>query len=148
MKDIDASGLGLELDEIFAKLQTESFQSALDACIPICNEGFKKNFDKTQGPPGVWAPHAPYTIQKYGPHPLLILSGAMLASVTQSGAEGRIESVGERDAEIGTSLFYAGFQQFGTKKIPARRFLWLDEPSVDKVVDVFADSAFEIIFGA
>ena len=138
----------MELDAILLKIEQQSFQPALDACVPVCNEGFKKNFDKTQGPPGVWAPHSPYTIQKYGPHPLLILSGAMLASVTQSGAESRIESVGARDAEIGTSLFYAGYQQFGTDKIPARRFLWLDAESVDSVVDAFAGSAFQIIFGA
>jgi phage gpG-like protein len=71
----------------------------------------------------------------------------MLASVTQQGAEGRIESVGDRDAEVGTSLFYAGFQQFGTSKIPSRRFLWLDSPSVDAVLEVFADKAFQIVIG-
>ena len=147
MKIIDASQFFDSIDEIQQAIDDASFQDALQECIPVCNGGFKKNFDSTQGPKGKWPPHAPYTVQKYGPHPLLILSGAMLASVTQPATEGRIESVGDRDAELGTSLFYAGWQQFGTSKIPARRFLWLDGPSVDAVLEVFADKAFQIVIG-
>jgi len=113
-----------------------TFQSMLD---PL-HEGFTANFDNARAPYGQWPPHSPYTILLHGPHPLLILTGAMKRSVTQSGSDGRIEEFTRDQAIIGTSLFYAPYQQFGTAKIPARPFLWLEGSYVDRLHELFADA--------
>jgi phage gpG-like protein len=120
------------------ELATGSLEQPLRDCIGLLNNGFEDNFDATKAPYGQWPAHAPYTIQKYGPHPLLILTGVMKASVTESGSASRIEEVGTRQLAIGTDLFYAPYQQFGTRKIPPRPFLWLDAPWVDQVAERFA----------
>lgn len=147
-KQFDAEFAEYWLDELAQSMENTSLVESFKEIVPILHEGFADNFSSTKSPSGTWPPHSPYTIAKYGPHPLLILSGAMLASVTNSGSDGSIEEVGPREMALGTSIFYAGFQQFGTVRIPARRFLWLDSPFMDRLSDTFAASCFTIIMGA
>ncbi len=128
-------------------LLTVDFHDAFEACVETVNSGFEENFDEARAPDGPWKPHAPLTILLHGVHPLLILSGKMKASVTQRGTEERVENIGARDAAFGTDLFYAGYQQFGTMKIPARRFLWLGPVWVDAVTEKFSAVAFQILIG-
>lgn len=135
------------LGDFATAIETLDLSEAFEAASEAARAGFKKNFDQTQGPGYKWAPHSPYTIQKYGPHPLLILSGAMLQATTESGAAGSVHDVQPREAVIGTDIFYAAFQQFGTLRIPARRFVWLDAESVAEVEEEFEKRAFTLLVG-
>jgi phage gpG-like protein len=138
----DASAI---LGSFANELASMSFVDAFKKTTDSLHDGFQANFTNTRAPYGTWPPHAPYTIQKYGPHPLLILTGAMLASVTQSGSDGRIEQISSNEMVIGTSLFYAGFQQYGTLKIPPRPFLWLDGDHLEKVTEAFVSAISSIL---
>jgi phage gpG-like protein len=144
-KDFMASDAVNVLGAFAREFESKDLQPAFAGIIDDLHAGFRSNFTNTAAPYGTWPPHSPYTVQKYGPHPLLILSGKMLASVTTSGSEGSIERFASRELTVGTSLFYAGFQQWGTQKIPARTFMWLDPNSYDAVAAKFAKLCWEIL---
>jgi hypothetical protein len=125
--------------------ESVSVRDAFEAIKPDVREAFASNFANTRAPYGTWPPHSPYTVARYGPHPLLILSGAMLASVTTSGASESIEETGDRYMVLGTGFFYAPYQQFGTRKIPPRPFLWLTGDAADQISEKFLDACWTIL---
>lgn len=91
------------------------------------------NFIFTVGSSGsLWPEHSPVTVAMYGPHPLLILSGAMHQAATQSGAPGNFESVSARGIVFGVDLIYAATQQFGDSRrnIPQREFFYLPDEAI------------------
>jgi phage gpG-like protein len=145
-KEFLASDAIMVLGAFASELENVSLQEVFRKTTDSLHEGFQANFTNTRGPKGTWPPHSPVTVAIYGPHPLLILTGAMLASVTQTGAPGSIENYRPREMEIGTSIWYSGFQQFGTLKIPARPFLWLDSTPMEKVTSAFVNALIEFLF--
>jgi phage gpG-like protein len=150
MSNTDVNVVIDSLQATTSQLDSFDFAPVFSAMLETFHRGIESNFDNIRGPGYTWPPHSPVTIAKHGPHPLLILTGAMKRSVTQSGAEGRIEEIMRNEATIGTSLFYAPYQQFGTTgppKIPARRFLWLQSSFVDQLAEIFADQMTERLFG-
>ena len=150
MKDISIDLLVDEVEQTIGRLQSFDFAPVFESVLDILHEGFASNFDQTRAPYGQWPPHSPLTIIKYGPHPLLILTGAMKAAVTQSGSSDRIEEITQSEAIIGTSLFYAPYQQYGTggpNPIPARPFLWLEGDYVDQLHETFADEVASRLLG-
>ena len=134
--------------ELGNQLENGSFEPAFNRVMPLLHDAFADNFANTKAPSGTWPPHSPVTVKIHGPHPLLILSGALLRSVTESGSDGNVEFVSAREMAVGTSLFYAGWQQHGTTKIPPRMFLWVNAEWVGRIGDEFQAAATEIIFGA
>ena len=150
MKDISIDLLVDEVEQTIGRLQSFDFAPVFTAVLDTLHEGFASNFDQTRAPYGQWPPHSPMTIAKYGVHPLLILTGAMKAAVTQSGSSDRIEEITQTEAIIGTSLFYAPYQQYGTdgpRPIPARPFLWLEGDYVDQLHERFADEVATRLLG-
>ena len=146
-KEFPAEEAEYWLDELAQGMESGSFAEAFTRIVPNLQNAFGDNFERAEGPSGDWAPHAPYTIAKYGPHPLLILSGDLLRSVTETGEKGSVQQIGEREMALGTSLFYAGWQQRGTSKIPPRPFLWLDDSWSSEIVDEFATGVVLVLFG-
>lgn len=140
-----------EADEVFSafasSLESGDLTPAFRSCIEVASEGFSDNFGATKAPYGTWPPHSPVTVAIHGPHPLLILTGDMYRAVTKEGSEGRIQDLEPRSLVLGTDLFYAAWQQYGTAKIPPRPFLWLDKPFVVQVTEVFADASYRIFVG-
>jgi len=143
-----ANQTSMTLDEFIASLQEAADRmddlpiasDMQDAITEAMYEGIQKNYDSAStawGQP--WAPHAPYTVRMYGPHPLLILTGRMLAASTSSGVQGNYLSVSDRSIVIGVDLPYAANQQFGTDIIPARPFFDLPENTIRQVEDIAAD---------
>lgn len=93
-----------------------------------------------------WAPHAPSTVRRYGPHPLLILSGKMKTAATTQGAEGNYEDVEDRSITFGVDIPYAQYHQFGTDNIPERSFFDLSETAIATIAaDAGAYCVHEII---
>jgi phage gpG-like protein len=150
MKDISIELLVDDVQQTIGQLQSFDFKPVFQSVLDVLHSGFESNFDQTRAPYGTWPPHSPKTIALYGPHPLLILTGAMKASVTQSGSSDRIEEITQTEAIIGTSLFYAPYQQYGTSgpnPIPARPFLWLEGDYVDQLHERFADEVATRLLG-
>lgn len=114
----------------------------------IMYAGVQENYDRSSAADGAaWAPHAPSTVRRYGPHPLLILSGAMLAASTTTGVQGNYLSVSDRSITIGVDLIYAPAQQFGTDKIPARPFMDLPEQYIVDMENTAADLFTQAVVG-
>lgn len=150
MSDIAVEILESRIGTLLAALDSFDFAPTFESMIDTFHQGIIANFDNTQAPYGQWPPHSPMTIAIHGPHPLLILTGAMKRSVTQRGADERIEEIMRNEMNIGSSLFYAPYQQFGTNgpnPIPARPFLWLESSYVDRLHEQFADDITTRIFG-
>lgn len=141
----DASELiGAFANELFGGDYTQVFDTLVE---PI-NEGLGSNFDRQTSASGeAWAPHSGYTVKKMGVHPLLMWTGAMIFSLESRSASNRIEEITQTSLTIGTDLFYAPWQQYGTARIPARPFVWLHGSYVDKVTEEFADGVHDRIKG-
>jgi phage gpG-like protein len=81
---------------------------------------------------GKWAPLSPryaaWKARHYPGRTILVRTGKLKASLTQPGAEGAIREVTEDGLEIGTSISYARYHQWGTGRMPAR--LVIDPPPV------------------
>jgi phage gpG-like protein len=150
MSDTDVEVIVEVIRATFEQLETLDYAPIFESLLGTFHEGIERNFDNRQAPYGTWPPHSPMTIAIHGPHPLLILTGAMKRSVTQRGSEGRIEDIMRNQATIGTSFFYAPYQQFGTSgphPIPARPFLWLEGSYVDRLHEQFTDAVTARLFG-
>lgn len=82
-----------------------------------------------------WVPHAPSTVARYGPHPLLILYEAMYGSLTGQ-SEHHYESITENSLEWGTTVVYAAAQNYGTERIPPREFMYFNQSGADAIQDL------------
>lgn len=71
------------------------------------------------------------------PKPLLD-TGLLRASVSARGA-GHIERIEGNALIFGSNLFYAGWMNDGTKRIPARPFLGFSLELLDTIDDILAD---------
>lgn len=147
-KEFLASDAAQVFSEFGASLESEDLRPVFESMVDTVNDGIGDNFANARGPLGSWPPHAELTIKLYGPHPLLILTGAMLASLTKRNTESRIEIFGDRSLEIGTDLFYARVQQYGGGNIPARPYVWLAKPYIDELAEIFAKRIGEVFFGS
>ena len=114
----------------------------------------QQNFDTASTASGeAWAPHAPATVARHGPHPLLILSGAMKQAATESGAAGNYEEVDDRTLVVGLDMShvngfdYASAQQFGTSTIPSREFFALSDWAIESISRVAADYFIHEVIG-
>jgi len=63
--------------------------------------------------------------------PLLVLSGALLRSMTVLGASGNISDIRPTQATFGTLISYGQFHDDGTSKMPKRNF---SEPSQRRLI--------------
>lgn len=60
-------------------------------------------------------------------YPVLFATGRLAASLLSRTSTGSVNEIGPRGMIIGTSVPYAGFHMFGTRKMPART-LWDESP--------------------
>ncbi len=100
--------------------------------MPIARHGFASNFADGGSHLGPWPPHAPATVRRYGPHPLLILSGRLYQAATSTAGPGHIEILDVREAAVAIDLAavpYARAQNEGYPpgNLPARTFFVLGD---------------------
>jgi hypothetical protein len=125
----------------------------LRGTVPSFHNGFLGNFIRRQDPRGVpWAPHAPLTIRLHGVHPLLILSGAMLAVSGDEGSAGNITRVTDRGRRLelgidGATIPYAITHQEGSDRVPQREFLYANDETVDSALERFVQDMRDRLFG-
>lgn len=91
-----------------------------------------------------WPPHAPSTVRRYGPHPLLILSGAMSEAAVTDGASGHVERISPDGLDFGVDLDtipYARVHQEGypEKNIPQREYLAVGADELDDMGNALAE---------
>ena len=148
MTEIEVEQLQGVLDKLVSRLDGD-MSEGLDLCRADIAGMFMDIFHRAQDSGGsAWPAHSPTTVAKYGPHPLLILTTALMQSVTTDFGSGDsvIENSG-RDLAWGTSLAYGGYNNYGTSRIPPREFLYWTEEGADAVVETLSGWIDENILG-
>jgi hypothetical protein len=142
------------LAETSVRFQSAPLDSAMRACLEPLLDGFADNFVRARDSDGqAWPLHAPATVKKYGPHPLLILSGRMIAAAIHEGAPGHITKVEARLLTTGIqgeTIPYAGVHQYGRPEgnppIPRREYLYASPETLDRCEKAFVADAEAILF--
>lgn len=132
------------------ELERAPLTDVLKSCTTLIDQAVEKNFLAGGSPLGPWPPHSPATVARYGPHPLLILSGDMMAAATREGARGHVQELTDRAATVGIDgeeIVYALAQNYGhaAKNIPARPFMVIDDSVGDACEVVIADAAATLV---
>lgn len=119
-----------ELEALADYLENGSFEEPLRECYPIVQADIQDHFDAREGPDSIWPPHAESTIRRYGVHPLLILSGQLVAAAIGEGT-GHFVEYSEREMRYGVSkeiIVYAGHDHgFPDRNIPQREYMWISD---------------------
>ena len=93
------------------------------------------NFITGRNPDGIsWPPR-----KDNKPHPLLILSGDLLASAVQAGAKNHFEQVADTEFKFGTDIVYGPVHNFGGRRMPQREFMGIGNSTIDDCGDILAD---------
>ena len=110
----------------------------LDAAVA---DGFGENFQAKIDEDGMpWAPHSPFTVKKYGPHPLLDLTGRMKRAASSRGDS---EHLAERMGEtmrfgIKGSVTYAKYHSSKAprKRLPRRNAIYASDKTLSRCEDI------------
>jgi len=128
------------------QIENMSLEGPLRATLPIWHQGIEENFMRAQGPSGAaWLPR-----KDNKPHPLLILTGALLMSVRDNGLAGHIQMVGWRRLMTGVNtdvVEYAAVHEYGSGRVPARPYMYATPAVQDAALLVFAEETFQILVG-
>lgn len=124
-------------ENVFFNMDMSPIFTELD---PVVSAGFDENFANKVDEFGVpWPPHAPATVRRYGPHPLLVLSGRMKRAAITPGDSEHLLGVARSTAAYGVSgsVFYARFHHTGTSRMPRRRVIFASAATVQKMFSLF-----------
>lgn len=108
------------------------FKEAFEQCKDHIEENFWQIFQSavdSEGNP--WPEHAPSTVASMGEHDLLVDTGALLQSMTDTSNY----TISDRYMVASCDLDYAEYQNFGTSNIPAREFMYLRPETMDKIME-------------
>lgn len=166
MSTITIDGLD-RLGDLFADIGEQLFDAdftpALRAEIPHLMETHRDHFDNQSNPVGeAWAPLAQSTIDGKGrrsghnaAHSTILVDTGRLAESLIMGESADADRI--RDVErnpgadflvFGTSVPYSIFHDTGTRRMPARVHVGLNDTDVDKMTERLADFAVEKLKGA
>jgi phage gpG-like protein len=73
-------------------------------------------------------------------------TGILMGSMTSNGP-GHVDQRTPSSLTWGTNVSYAGYHQWGTRHIPARPFLGLTGPMIERIADLVADVAARQVAG-
>jgi hypothetical protein len=142
--DVDAF-IG-HLEAFDQQLDNDPFQQPLEKCLELFHEGVRKNFEQTIDSRGsLWPPRKDNL-----PHPLLILTTAMHQAATERSASGSLAKIADREFEAGVDgsvIEYAAYQQFGTRVIPPREYLYASEATLLKFDQVVREHVRQFLTG-
>lgn len=71
--------------------------------------------------------------------PILVFSGKLRDSVTGTGNSDSIRNIGKQSLVQGTKVPYAKYVQEGTRKMPPRKFLFIDDAQALRFERLIAD---------
>ncbi len=133
---IDILELDSHLVGLVFRLETMDLGPALEMCKPIIAQGIAANFEARGTPGGTpWPPRVDNL-----PHPLLEKSGDMRLAAT--GGPGSVSETNDRELIVGVSIDaipYAGFQNRGTQRIPAREYMGVNSGVLAECDRIIAD---------
>lgn len=126
-----------------------SFKEGLEESSIYLRSEALRNFDLQRSPDGIpWAPlkrprNRLRDRRARKKHPdkkeKILVDTSILLNSTQGGA-GYTKMLGEMFLTQGTNIEYAGFHQFGTRKMVARPFVGITSIDADKITGFIADA--------
>lgn len=117
----------------------------LKYCAEIVRKKVADNFNQGATATGSpWPAHAPATVARYGPHPLLILTGKMSQAAVLDGASGHVERIDGNSLDFGLSLDVIPYgrvhqEGFPEGSIPQREYLAVGTDELDDMGDALAE---------
>ncbi len=127
----------------------EDWEPVLKECEEDIAADIIDHFESSTGPTGSWQVHAPATVERWGPHPLLILFGSLYAAATGEG-DGHITETDANSITFGVDasiILYAWAQQEGRpeRNLPARPYMYLSEEVVEVMTQKVADYGIKLM---
>lgn len=136
--------LGGILLDIQQKFDHADFSDTMTGFIPQLEQEQRAAFALERSPGGEqWPPLAASTIARKGHARKLYESGALMAAMIDHTAAHHVGEVFPFGLTYGTDLEYAGFQNFGTQRIPQREFAGMSEETADLLAGRVADDLVE-----
>lgn len=125
--EVDELSLNRTLENLEKiKLRAEHPRAIFEHARVLLSTAFADNFAQAGLPSGGWAPLSPrYAAWKsvhYPGAPMMVQDGKLLASLTS--LRNSASRIGDSEAEFGTNVEYAKFQQYGTTKMPKRKLVF------------------------
>lgn len=141
-KEIQAEDFGRVAGEMAQAFVTMPLTPAMREMKYVAEESIAVNFlDGKEAGGQAWSPR-----KRAYPWPILIKTGHLMRSAVAEGEPGHVENVGDRELMTGTNVFYAGFHQFGTERMPARPFEAVPDAAVDEMENLLVDYIQDAIF--
>lgn len=142
-QDLTTEELDSFLQGIADTVTRPDVPDAMQAALGVTKADLVAGFQTSTAPNGtVWAPLKHPRPPGHNPDPRpLIDTGSLQDSVGYQGPD-HIEGVSGEGFTLGTSMYYAGVNQEGSKKknIPARPFMGFSEKPLETTADLAADS--------
>lgn len=129
-----------DLRKFLSDFENIDFKAAFAVADRVISEGFEENFYNQQDDEGnLWKPRKDDL-----PHPLLIKTGKMFRAATNPGDAGHLY----RDeggtlvvGVLGNVVPYAIYHHTGTRKMPARRVIYANKTTQQRLFDEFSEAA-------
>ena len=90
-----------------------------------------------------WQPlqpqYAAWKLEHYGAHGILVRTGALESSLSFSSARGAVRDIGLTSATFGTSIPYAAYHKFGTRRMPMRPPIFVPNFMATRTANVVAE---------
>jgi phage gpG-like protein len=134
------------LERFEKHLTSGSFRKPLQDMVDIFHEGVRENFIRAADDMGqAWAPRK---VEPADGHPLLIDTSAMLKAAEEEGFAGNITQVEDREFTAGIDsavIQYAPYHQFGTRKMPARKYFYADAEALERMDEALLDYTSDLL---
>lgn len=142
---IEAGRIAEESARLGQAIQAADFSQELAGPVRgLVLQGIRDNFTGSRDPSGKpWAPR-----KNIGDgHPLLMDTGRLMQAATGGGA-GHSSAASSRELSVGVSdasVPYAKYHETGTSKMPARRFMGVQERRLAEIDEIIADAGLEAL---
>jgi hypothetical protein len=146
---------GMLMADKARRMQGESLEGPLRQCLPVLLQGYENNILRAEGPDGApWPPHAPSTVKRMGPHPLLIWHGHLIEAARDTGHPGNVHEVEDQGRTLVTGVLnsvieYAAVHQWGSEKknIPPRTYVYATPAVLEQCEGILGDGIYAQIWG-
>ena len=142
----DVSDLSPVLEEIGGDMRADFMQNMIgEGSIFNAARVYRGGRVVSTGSGGRWADLAPSTVAERerkgygGAHPIEWRDGTLAESLATRGALGNVSQVDKTRGVFGTTVPYAGYQQTGTSKMPARKIVGLTRQRKEAIVRKVGD---------
>lgn len=142
-------GLQTVFDGISQDWNDGRFMGVLDTIMVDMERSHEEYFNRQGTPVGeAWPALSPRTIKEKGHSRILYRTGRLMESLSKTTSDSirdKYDEIKNHGISFGTSVEYAMFHQEGTKHMPQREHVGTNDDQLNKICDMVADRAVEIL---